>query len=78
MHRQRLLQILKMLRKSRQVLAPAIVDKSLHDLEDAAFKDMTALQNRSRVTKNEIRTFIGSEHKMTPTKARLLEAMRLL
>ncbi len=78
MHHQRYHNIFAMLTIARGILPTEVFSSSLYDLEYAAFKSRTALQNRSRVTKNEIRTFIGSEHKMTPTKERLLEAMRLL
>ncbi len=78
MHRQRYHNIFTMLTIARDILPANVVSKSLSDLKRADFRDRTALQSRSRATKNEIRTFIGSEHKMTPTKARLLEAMRLL
>lgn len=85
MHRQRYVQILEDLVKCRKdprgrfyTPSPEMVSKAHADLEHAASAYRTILQNRSRVSKNEIRAFIGSAHRMTPTKARLLEAAGLL
>lgn len=61
MHRQRSLQILKMLKKAHKMnWDQNILNTALDDLLSAIGKNSAILQKRSETTRNEIKAFIGS------------------